>query len=108
MATALGKAASDKRRAGSLGLQLEIFKSTSISDFEKRRLFNNLRQDAVAFFGCSQKDSEVTSSRSDVLKDSTVQKVSSRSILAASFLVRGPNSPSFQQFPSKHYPRFWT
>lgn len=50
MAAALETAAADKRKAASLGLQLEIWKRTPMFDIEKRRMLDRFRRDAAVFF----------------------------------------------------------
>ena len=112
MASVLATAASDKRKAASLSLQLEIVKSTPMCASEKRKILELLRRDAEQMFQAEESgDTGPVGSISAIEKGvpvlDTVHVDASRSInlvssslhSAPSFLVTGPNSSSFQQFP---------
>ena len=89
MAAALKTAATDKHKAASLGLQLEILKITPMPDDEK-------------IFDSSEREPEIASRHSDIIVRKKSEKVDSSSLLSTpSSVVRGPNSSSVQPFPEE-------
>ena len=90
MAWALESAANDKRRAASLGLQLEILKSTPMSSDEKRKMLDALRSDAASLFRKQNVKSKLNTPCRTAVYASTLGT-------APSYVVKGPISSSFQQ-----------
>ena len=109
MASALESAATDKRKAAALALQLEIVKSTPMPDSEKRTMPDTLRRDAAALFRSTHpiqdvRKPQVAQTASPILdgpQTSSTDRGSASLPSAPSFVVMGPNSSSFQHFPDE-------
>ena len=91
MDLALEPAANDKRRAASLGRQLEILKSTPMPSDEKRRMPVALRSDAASLFSKQNVKSKLYTSCRTAVDVSTLG-------IAPSYVVKGPKRSSFRQF----------
>ena len=109
MASALETAGTDKRKAAALGLQLEIMKSTPMPESEKRKMPDILRRDAAALFRATHRIQDVqkphvaqsVSPTLDVSQPSSTDREWESLPSAPSFVVMGPNSSSFQNFPDE-------
>lgn len=103
MAAPLETAAAEMRKAASLGLQLEILKHKPMADVEKSRMLENMRSEASELLSSTVPEAQNLSRQSDMLISSTSEIIDSTSLqIVPSFIVRAPNSSSFQQFPEDH------